>query len=335
MSHVIAWVAVGLMTGVAMGGETFTFASWNIGHYALGKDWKTAVKPEEAEEKGLAYRKMLDEVGADFLGVCEYFDSFTTASERRADVSVFGRYAHRVIGPQREWQWNAQFWNGETASGSRWQTYAKHLQGVYYLATRVKVGGEDVTFVQTHLDWAKFKGHEDDRASQMRELIAEFKDERHVVIAGDFNVGVRFFEDPTKKTLDNPIEYKVFEEAGFTLGNDGRFKTAPAGDCYLSLDNIIVKGLEIADFKVWDCPELSDHALVSATLTLKKRCALSSLIPDSRSCRKARVPTSAHSLTGRGDARNRDGGGNGIRQWAGHSSLEVMPDANEGVVRVQ
>ena len=54
----------------------------------------------------------------------------------------------------------------------------------------------------------------------------------------------------------------------YALGNDGCFKTAPAGDCYLSLDNIIVKGLEIADFKAWDCPDLSDHALVSAKLML-------------------------------------------------------------------
>lgn len=262
-------LAIVLTAVVAKGEETFTFASWNIGHYALGKDWKTAVRPEEAAAKGLAYRKLLDEVGADFLGVCEYFDSFTTNAEHWAATSVFGRYAHREIGPQHAWQWNAQFWNGEPASGSCWRPYAKHLQDVYYLATKVKIGGEDVTFVQTHLDWGtQFEGHEGDRASQMRELIAAFRNEHHVVIAGDFNVGVRF-KDRTKKTLDNPAEYKVFEEAGFTLGNDGRFKTAPAGACFMSLDNIIVKGLEISDFKVWDCPDLSDHALVSAKLKLK------------------------------------------------------------------
>ena len=249
--------------------RSFSYASWNVGHYALGKDLKTHVPPEDAAEVGGRYRAFLDEVGADFLGVCEYFDAFTTNGEVRAEEAVFGRYAHREIGPRHDWQWNAQFWNGKEKVATRWKAYMKHLQDVYYVATRLKIAGAEVVFVQTHLDWGTvYEGHEDDRASQMRELVADFRDEPHVVISGDFNVGIRF-RDRTKEALDNPVEYKVFEEAGFSLGNDGRFKTAPAGDCRMSLDNIIVKGLEISDFRVWDRPDLSDHALVSATLTLK------------------------------------------------------------------
>ncbi len=251
------------------GTRMLVYASWNIGHYALGKDWKTHVASEVAAESGGRYRAFLDEVGADVLGVCEYCDAFTTDGKIRAEEAVFGRYAHREIGPQHVWQWNAQFWNGGEKVATWWKAYAKHCQDVYYVATRVKIAGVEVVFVQTHLDWETTReGHEDDRASQMRELVADFQDEPRVVISGDFNVGI-LFGDGAKDPLDNPVEYKVFEEAGFTLGNDGRFKTAPSGDCKMSLDNIIVKGIGISDFKVWDRPDLSDHALVSATLTLK------------------------------------------------------------------
>lgn len=247
--------------------RTFTFASWNVGHYALGKDWKTAIGQADAAKKSADYRAFLDEVGADILGVAEYSECFTKDGTTKADDAVFSRYRQRVIGPQHEWQWNAQFWNGCFGS-TRTVKYPKHFQNVYYIATRLKIAGEEIVFVSTHLDW-----HYDanKRKSQMRKLVDDFKDDPRVVIAGDFNVGIR---EPGKKALDNPAEYRVFADAGFTLGNDGRYKTAPAGktndpeNCY-ALDNIIVKGLEILEFRVFDRPDLSDHALVRAKLKLK------------------------------------------------------------------
>jgi len=150
--------------------------------------------------------------------------------------------------------------------------YQKHDQDVYYVATRLKIAGEEVVFVATHLDWRTFRpGHEDDRRHQMQTLIDDLKDEPRVVISGDFNVGIRAEGKPS---LDNPDEYKVFEAAGYTLGNDGRYKTCPAGmldpERGRALDNIIVKGLELSDFRVFDRSDLSDHALVRARLTLKR-----------------------------------------------------------------
>lgn len=253
--------------------RTISFASWNIGHFALGTDLKSHIVPEDAERQGRAYREFIASVGADILGVVEYSAAFTTNGAVRADAAVFDRYARRIVGPQHGYQWNAQFWGLGEIVESRMVEYEKHLQDVYYIATRVKVDGTEIVFVETHLDWCTYpEGHEDDRASQMRRLVADFKDEPHVVIAGDFNIGIRS-ADRSKKTIDNPTEYDVFKEAGFTLGNDGRYKTFPAGrldqpERSYALDNIIVKGLEIRDFKVHDRPDLSDHALVSATLVL-------------------------------------------------------------------
>lgn len=245
------------------------YASWNIGHFALGKSAKSTIGPERADEMSKLYKAFLEEVGADYIGVCEYSKDFTTDCSAKAEDAAFGRYSESVVGPQHNYQWNAAFWNGFKKLNKRVKEYEKHIQNVYYLATRLDVGGVEVVFVQTHLDWSTFMdGHEHDREEQMRELIADFKDEPRVVISGDFNVGIRP-KDRSVRSQDNPAEYKVFEAAGYTLGNDGSFKTAPSGNCRMSLDNIIVKGVELKDFKVYDRPDLSDHALVSATLIVK------------------------------------------------------------------
>ena len=128
----------------------------------------------------------------------------------------------------------------------------------------MKICGEEVVFVQTHLDWF---GNPGVRVTQMQALVDHFKDMPRVVIAGDFNQGIRY-QDHSKPDVDNPIEYKIFSDAGFTLGNDGRYKTHPQFKPYKSLDNIIVKGLKLRDFKMYPRWDLSDHALVSAVLEL-------------------------------------------------------------------
>ena len=253
---------------------TFRFASWNIGHYALGESGASRLSEAEAHAKGPAYRAFLDEVGADVLGVCEESVDFSADGRVKSADAVFPRYGKRVVGPSQDWRCNACFWNAFDCLGSDTVDFAVRKDRVYYLATRLRICGEEVVFVQTHLDWNNIDpGCEDVRQQQYDELVRTFRNERHVVIAGDFNPGVRRRETPGGKVVslsDNPSEYKVFEAAGFTLGNDGRFKTAPAGKCTRALDNIIVKGLRINGFKVWDRPDLSDHALVSAELELVK-----------------------------------------------------------------
>lgn len=253
------------------GSAAFTFASWNIGHFALGRDCKSHVRAADAAARAKAYNDFLDEVGADVFGVAEYSENFVCDGDVSAKSAVFGHYGQTTVGPQHGYQWNAQFWNGYKCLSANTVSYPQHDQGVYYVASRLKVAGKEVVFVSTHLDWTTFKpGHENDRKSQMQKLIDDFRDEPHVVIAGDFNVGIR---SPGKKSLDNPIEYKVFADAGYTLGNDGRHKTCPAGrldpENGRSLDNIIVKGLELEDFRVFDRPDLSDHALVRARLRVR------------------------------------------------------------------
>lgn len=272
VSTILTLVAVASLAGCASAVRepvSFKMASWNIGHFALGKNWKTAVPRDGFQAAARKYADFLDEVNADYLGVCEYAGAFTTDGQIAADQAVFGRYGRMLVGPHHGWQWNAAFWNRFAKKGDAIKSYRRHLQDVYYLANRVEIGGVEVVLVQTHLDWGTmYEGHEHDREEQMKQIIADFAAEPRVIVAGDFNIGIRFREKG-RRSLDNPAEYRVFEEAGYTLGNDGRFKTAPSGDCRMSLDNIIVKGVEISDFRVYDRPDLSDHALVSATITVR------------------------------------------------------------------
>ena len=255
--------------------RSFTFASWNIGHFALGRSSASAIPLGEAAAKGEEYRKFLAEVKADVIGVCEFSEAFATNGALSAGEIVFRDYAGAVIGPAHDYQWNAQFLRRGTILGSRVHEYERHCQGVYYLETRVRICGEEVVFVATHLDW----GNPAVRATQMQELVTRFKDVPRVVISGDFNQGVRYL-DHSKPDVDNPVEYRVFTDAGFTLGNDGRYKTHPteADKAYKSLDNIIVKGLELHDFKVWRRADLSDHALVSAVLSIPARGVVNPLV---------------------------------------------------------
>lgn len=249
--------------------RSLVYASWNIGHYAYGRDFKTRVNPEEAVGRKRAYRDFLESVGADVLGVCEYYDAFTTDQKIEARSAVFGNYRQAEIGPQEAWQWNALFFNGLTVLERKVRYYPKHVQNVYYLAVKVLLSdGEPAWFVQTHLDWGTcFKGHADDRADQMRVLIEDFKEERRVVIAGDFNIGDRGRDDVRREnTISTPEEFDVFAQAGYQLGNVANAPTCPTDNPTLPLDNIMAKGLKIVDFNIRPVGDLSDHNAISCRI---------------------------------------------------------------------
>jgi endonuclease/exonuclease/phosphatase (EEP) superfamily protein YafD len=72
------------------------------------------------------------------------------------------------------------------------------------------------------------------------EIIDAYKDYDKVIMCGDWNSG----------------NYKKFVNTGFSLANDGSYKTYPQGK--YPLDNIIVKGLKIIDIRMIET-DLSDH----------------------------------------------------------------------------
>lgn len=260
-------------------GRRFTYASWNVGHYALGTNWCSGLTVQEARERAAAYSNFLGSVGADVLGVCEYSGRFSKDGAVDALMSAFARYDRHVIGPGCDaddvWRCNACLWKEFVHVSSRVRAFScRRDPDVAWLENRLKIGLTEVVFAQVHLDWNNMdEGFENVRMCQMRELVNAYRGDRHVVISGDFNVGVRSCDENgnRRETIDDPSEYDVFAKAGYELGNDGRYLTSQHGvtsdgrrGC--SLDNIIVKGMRMTGFRMWPRFDLSDHALVSATL---------------------------------------------------------------------
>lgn len=270
-SGLVAMLICGCSAGANGENTSFTYASWNIGHFTLGGYSRPRLAPAEGPAKVAAYNALLDEVGADIIGVCEFSIDITTDGKTKSPEAIFGRYRQQQIGPWHHFDWNALFAHDLKILGTRVKEFPCSVNGPtepkYYLATTVELAGRKVVIVSTHLDWKTIlPEHRDFRARQMQMLIDDFATEKYVIISGDFNV----FKGDAAPRSDAPEEYLKFVAAGYRLGNDGRFKTYPAGEATMALDNIIVKGFEISDFKVYDRPDLSDHALISARLTMEK-----------------------------------------------------------------
>lgn len=271
MKKILA-AAVFAFAAAADGAVSFRFVSWNIGHYAYGR-WKdTRVAESNAVVRAWTYNGFLNELGADVLGICEYSENFTSNGAHKASQALFGRYREQHIGPRESWQWNAVFLNRFKVLEKRIRHYPKHHQNTYYIAVKVDLGGNrPAWFVQTHLDWGNYlPGHEDDRNDQMRILMEDFRNEKRVVIAGDFNT-LKWFP-PAKKGGNwwdraNPEEFQKFVKAGYTLAHAGDRMTAPTHKPTMGIDNVIVKGFKMTDVVIHDCRDLSDHMAVGCTLT--------------------------------------------------------------------
>ena len=262
----LSTVLCGFSASASATSNSFVYASWNIGHFALGGAGASKIKPADGPARAEVYRAFLAEVGADAIGVAEYSDAFTTDGAMRAPEAVFGKYPVFKVGPHNSYQWNSQFFREGKVVDSRTFDYPKRDQRVYYIATRVEMAGREIVFVATHLDWKS----PDKRADQLRILAETFAGEKYVVVSGDFNVccvGGKVVESPSAAD-----EFAVFAKAGYSLANDGSLVTWPAGKLGTSprrcaIDNIMTKGFSISDVKVWDRGDLSDHALISARLT--------------------------------------------------------------------
>jgi len=239
-----------------------TVASWNIGHFALGKDAKSHVRPDEADAKALTYRRFLDSIGADILAVVEYSPEFVLDTDGSSLVSardaVFAGYERAVVGPVWGYNGNAIFSNGLRTSEGTTTRFTRCAQERYYLTTDILLGNDTVKCVSTHLDWSQGEHGDGYRAIQIQELIDAFDSYPYVILCADWNVG-------------NASEYDAFTQAGYRMANHGSvgdLPTFPAGDALRSpLDNIIVKGFVPSRVEVYNEPTLSDHCLIRTDLT--------------------------------------------------------------------
>ena len=237
------------------GQGSFTVATWNIGHFSMGMDAISKLPAVEAEKWRAAYRDFLDPIGARLLFVEEYSPWMDTEKTIRAAESVFAGYEVALEGPSGGGgHVNSIFANGCEVADSGVRAYAQHYQNTNYHFLLTAIDGLETLVVATHLEPNWPENHAVMRAAQMRELLEAVGDFPRVIIGADWNV-------------DSPDEWKVLEEAGFAMANDGSLPTAFSWDPKMAIDNVIVRGFAVSDVRVHTDKRLSDHCLLSCVLT--------------------------------------------------------------------
>ena len=250
---------------VGAGDESFAFATWNIGHFSLGK-WPPGMPVEKAPAMAPLYRDFLRRAGADVIGLCEYDTYMDVSNTCAAADLVFAEYPSSAKDLSGTDRLNVLYWKGAECVATGKVRFPNHSQHRFYRFARLRIAGREVCFVETHLDWNLMKpGHANDRADQIARLVAAFRDEPYVVIGGDFNTSV--LKDG--KWVDTPEDYEPFRKAGFAAAHWGELKTWPAKAPCRSIDNLFVNGFSISEQKVLADPTLSDPALLRCRLTFR------------------------------------------------------------------
>ncbi|MBQ7173497.1 MAG: hypothetical protein IJR88_05215 [Clostridia bacterium] len=252
--------------------NSFTIATWNIGHFSGGARKSTDFSDSDYEKQSALFKTYIDEcLGADIITLSEYSKLFTPSNPTS---SLFDSYATAFEGDQRNYSCNAlysklglknikvhEFECNKDAVIT--YTSAVKAPDYYYITADLELGGETVTIVALHLAY-------DDRLydippyidtvcqNQMKELIEKFSTTSRVILLGDFNAYA-------------PSYFDLFKDAGYTVCNDGTILTctgSKTGGLEWAVDNIIVKGVSVSDFQKIPTG-LSDHVAVIAKITLK------------------------------------------------------------------
>lgn len=222
-------------------------STWNIGHFANGKQKETLIKPDQYKTKLKEYRAMIyDTISADIIGINEYSAVFAKNKRNKEIFSsnmLFNKY---VYGKEDNESWicNSYFSDFEMTNYKR-HTFECSKSFVskdprvalfHYVSADTDLDGENVKFVFVHL----VSRQPSLCQLQIEELITKYKGYKKVVMLGDWNTW----------------DWSKFKKAGYLLANDGSLITFPSKK--YALDNVIVKGLKISDVRVIKS-DLSDH----------------------------------------------------------------------------
>lgn len=238
---------------------------WNVGHWAMGTSYTSNLTPETYEAKKMAYRNMINEAKADIICCCEWSYNIVNAGDDyepiRAKEALFPQYEFFMLGNlpsatsyMRTCQLanierNANLGKSEIAFNNTVQS------GRYYQQVVYRIGGKDVYVVATHLDWNQGDHGAEYRQSQMEQLMTAFADKEYAIICADWNC--------------EPSEYDQWLAAGWSMVNHGYLGDFVTYSEAGVLDNIICKGFQVTDIKMYDQQrELSDHSPIAATLVM-------------------------------------------------------------------
>ena len=245
---------------------SFTFGTWNIAHYSCGKTYPSNISTADLPKCISKYADFLDLADVSVLGVCEDSWFCDAAGSVTAREKIFPRYSGAANERNRPFDYNSIYWTNAVCVASGRRMFKKATEPRFYRWARLIVSGHEVMVVEAHLDWnITLPGYEDARVRQIQELIDDFKNERCVVIGGDFNTS-RMLPDG-KTEIDVPEDYEAFRAAGYVGAHWGTIKTWPAAKPFLTIDNIFAKGLSISEVRTLSDDALSDHALMRCRLT--------------------------------------------------------------------
>lgn len=269
---------------------------WNIGGFAMGKsDQSTYDDPNRGDtddrpggtfEHDLPiWKGTINDMDADIICCCEYNQVMKIGHDGEADViardTIFNCYKHAYIQPKtKRYMETAIFSKHRAITIGRKEFDSKVASSRYYESMLIRFNNKDVWVIGTHLETSKnTEPDEGDiaRQAEMEELMAFAADKDYVIMCADWNVGT--YSDYEKRAL-GAAEYDQWLEAGFKMANHGYlgdFNTSMRP--YSVLDNIIVKGFEVSNIKIYDGPnaanitepqthQLSDHAAIGCTLTM-------------------------------------------------------------------
>lgn len=234
--------------------------TWNLAHYYAYGSAKNVIDGAIYDSKLKAFREVVyDSIRADVLSLNEYSQGFGVDKKGvlrpSADV-LFNRYRTKYEGGavKKGVGHNAVYSNVGTKRIKKKvfqynkTTKYKNSYDYYYVTADINIDGEKVKFVCVYLihsskDPSLVQG-------QIAELIELFKNERRVVMSGDFNTS----------------NYSKFKRAGYSMANDGSIVTFPKTS--KPLDNIVAKGVKISDVRTVKT-ELSDHYPLICRLSIK------------------------------------------------------------------
>ena len=90
-----------------------TVASWNIGHFALGKSGDTQLTHDALEFNRQAYCALFNDLGADILALVEYNPLMVNGADGKPAVeayqAILSNYHNAQIGPKHNYNCNAIF----------------------------------------------------------------------------------------------------------------------------------------------------------------------------------------------------------------------------------
>lgn len=236
---------------------SFVFATWNLGHFSEGQKPYSLIKGDGLYEKAKEFESVIkDSLSADVLCLNEYSTVFGEDTEGKEYLSrnlALKNYNVQFEGPLIGFSCNAIFGNLEIKNikvnlFDCIKPFVKEVpraKNYYYITGDLYIQGRIIKLVCAHI----ISSNGPLCCAMNVEIINKLNEFDKVILCGDWN----------------SLDYSVFKQAGYELGNTGNIKTYPKKS--YPLDNIIVKGVKISETRMIRS-NLSDHCPLVCKITV-------------------------------------------------------------------